>query len=103
MIFILVYVDDVIITGNNPSFLESIISKLGAEFAIRDLGPLSFFLGIQVTRHSIGIFLSQECYVSDILTRARMQACKLLPSPMSTSTKLHIGDSAFFHDPILYR
>ncbi|XP_047261907.1 uncharacterized mitochondrial protein AtMg00810-like, partial [Capsicum annuum] len=103
LIFILIYVDNIIITENNPLFLESVISKLGTEFAIRDLRPISFFLGIQVTHHSTGILLSQERYASDILTRAGMQACKLLPSPMSTSTKLHIGDSASFYKPTLYR
>jgi hypothetical protein len=49
------------------------MSHLSAEFAMKDLGPLSYFLGIAVTRSSDGLFLSQSRYATDILQRAKMQ------------------------------
>lgn len=60
MAYILLYVDDIILTTSSDSLRENIMSKLSSEFAMKDLGPLGYFLGISVTRHSGGIFLSQK-------------------------------------------
>jgi hypothetical protein len=49
-IFLLVYVDDIIVIGNNAATMQSLIAKLQADFAMKDLGPLSYFLGIQTLR-----------------------------------------------------
>jgi len=54
-IYMLVYVDDIIITGTHSSVISSLIVKLQCEFPVKDLGPLNFFLGIQVTRTSHGL------------------------------------------------
>jgi hypothetical protein len=56
-VFLLVYVDDIIVTGNNVVTIQSIITKLQADFAIKDLGSLSYFLGIQTSRDSSGLHL----------------------------------------------
>ncbi|XP_019240552.1 PREDICTED: uncharacterized protein LOC109220541 [Nicotiana attenuata] len=101
--YILLYVDDIIVTGNNSSFLESMISKLGAEFSIPDLSPLSFFLGIQASHGSSGITLSQEQYITSLLKNANMHCYKPLSTPMVVNSKLHVGDSPLFHDATLYR
>ena len=58
MAYILLYVDNSILVASSAALRQSIMSKLGSEFAMKDLGPLSYFLGISVTRHSGGIFLS---------------------------------------------
>ena len=56
-----------------------------------------------VARTKAGLSLSQHHYISSLLERAKMQLCKPLVTPMSTSTKLHKNDSPPFHDPSLYR
>jgi hypothetical protein len=56
MAYIPLYVDDIILAASSAALRQSTMSKLGSEFAMKDLGPLSYFLGISVTRHSRGIF-----------------------------------------------
>lgn len=65
MDYILLYVDDIIFTTSSDSLCEYIMSKLSYEFAMKDLGPLSYFLGISVTRHSGGIFLSEKICIKN--------------------------------------
>ena len=67
MVIMLVYVDDIIITGNNFTFLKHLISKLNSTFALKDLGPLSYFLGLEVVQYAHGLHLSQSKYIKDIL------------------------------------
>lgn len=102
MLYLLVYVDDIILTGNSDALLPSFISRLRKEFAIKDLGRLNYFLGLEVTYTSNGLFLSQSKYAFDILTRADMVDCKPVSTPLATGESLHsIGD--LFNDPTLYR
>ena len=56
--YCLVYVDDLIITGNNSVFVASIIDHLGQKFSIKDLGSLHFFLGVEVIPTAVGLFLT---------------------------------------------
>ena len=56
MVYLLLYVDDIIIIGNTP-FIAHIISKLGAAFDSKDLGPLKYFLGLQIKYTSQGLFV----------------------------------------------
>ncbi|XP_060202700.1 uncharacterized mitochondrial protein AtMg00810-like [Lycium barbarum] len=58
--YILLYVDDIILTASSDDLRRSIMALLSAEFAMKDLGPLSYFLGIAVTRNADGLFLSQN-------------------------------------------
>ncbi|MCI03707.1 copia protein, partial [Trifolium medium] len=70
--YILLYVDDIILITSSHDLRKSIMTLLASEFAMKDLGPLSYFLGIAVTRHAGGLFLSQSTYASDIIARAGM-------------------------------
>ena len=65
--YILLYVDDFIITASSDHLRTSVMSRLASEFAMTDLGPLSYFLGIAVTQHTGGLFLSQKKYVEEII------------------------------------
>jgi hypothetical protein len=56
-IFLLVYVDDIILTGTNSCFMISLIQRLHTTFALKDLNPLEYFLGIQITRTAHGLHL----------------------------------------------
>ena len=64
MAYLLLYVDDIILTASSDKLHQSIISRLSSEFAMKDLGHLSYFLGIAVTRHAGGLFLSQKKYAT---------------------------------------
>ncbi|GKF04995.1 ribonuclease H-like domain-containing protein, partial [Tanacetum coccineum] len=71
--YLLLYVDDIILTASFAAFLQWVISSLHAEFSMTDLGSLNYFLGISAKRTSTGMFLSQSKYVKEILERAHMQ------------------------------
>lgn len=68
-----------------------------------DLGPLSYFLGISVKRHSGGLFLSQSKYAEEIISRANMSSCKAVVTPVDTKSKLSGTSDPPINDPLLYR
>lgn len=69
----LTYVDDVILAGNDQQLMEQVKQYLEKEFSFKDLGPLKYFIGIEVARTSKGIVLSQRKYTLDILKETGMQ------------------------------
>lgn len=81
-VIVLVYVDDIVITGSDDLFVARIITQLGESFALKDLGTLSYFLGIEVLACKEGLFLSQHKYISDILHRHHMEGAKPLSTPI---------------------
>jgi hypothetical protein len=87
-IFILIYVDDIIIASSTPTTTQALLQQLGKDFALKDLGDLSFFLGIEVKRINDGIILTQEKYASDLLKKTGMADCKGVVTPLSISDKL---------------
>ncbi|KAL8143940.1 hypothetical protein V2J09_016972 [Rumex salicifolius] len=100
---LLVYVDDIILTASSPAFLRSVIQSLSAEFSMTDLGPLHHFLGVNVTHHNGSLFLSQERYVDDLLTRTGMLECKPCNTPVDTGRKLPADAGPPVDDPTEYR
>lgn len=86
--FILIYVDDIILTCSNSHELQNIIQKLGSVFPVKDLGDLHYFLGIQVSRINDGLLLSQEKYLEGILSDHNMAAAKPFSTPMPTTPNL---------------
>uniref|UniRef100_A0A2N9IZ37 Reverse transcriptase Ty1/copia-type domain-containing protein n=1 Tax=Fagus sylvatica TaxID=28930 RepID=A0A2N9IZ37_FAGSY len=102
IIYLLLYVDDIIITGNNSSLLDSFTHKLHSEFATKDLGSLSYFLGLEASPTPDGLFLSQLKYARDILTRAQLLDSKPVHTPMVVSQHLS-ANGPLFPDPTLYR
>jgi hypothetical protein len=91
---VLVYVDDIIVVSSSTEAITLLLKSLEKEFALKDLGELHYFLGIEVNKISDGILLSQSKYAMDILQRARMAKCKPVSTPLSTSEKLsaHVGE-----------
>ncbi|WVZ63010.1 hypothetical protein U9M48_012690 [Paspalum notatum var. saurae] len=87
-IFLLVYVDDIIITSSSQAAVDALLSDLKAEFALKDLGDLHYFLGIEVKKMNDGILLTREKYANDILKQVGMLDCKPIPTPLSISEKL---------------
>jgi hypothetical protein len=92
-IYLLVYVDDIIVTSSSPKAIDALLMDLKSEFAIKDLGDLHFFLSIEVKKMSDGLLLSQSKYADGLLRKAGMLACKPMSTPMSTSEKLTARDS----------
>ncbi|CAL9240698.1 unnamed protein product [Arabidopsis halleri] len=82
IILLLLYVDDMAITGNNSEALTMLLVELNKRFRMKDLGKLSYFLGIQVQFHSGGLFLSQQKYAEDLLAVAGMLDCAPMPTPL---------------------
>ena len=67
LIYLLLYVDDIVVTSNNSSLLASFIGKLTREFATKDLGSLNYFLGLEAHQTSTSLFLSQAKYAHELL------------------------------------
>ncbi|KAI3686614.1 hypothetical protein L1987_80294 [Smallanthus sonchifolius] len=88
MAFILLYVDDILLITSSDDLRKKFMTRLSKEFAMKDLGPLSYFLGISVTRDSTSIFLSQEKYAREILERVGLSDCNPAATPVDTQNKL---------------
>lgn len=83
-----VYVDDMIITGDDEGEIAQLKARLGKEFEVKDLGQLRYFLGIEVARGEEGVVLSQRKYVLDLLKETGMLGCKPATSPIDQKFKL---------------
>jgi hypothetical protein len=86
--FILVYVDDIIIASSSSSVVDALLRDLNANFALKDLDPLHYFLGIEVQRTATGLVLRQEKYANDLLRRVGMLGFKPTITPLSATEKL---------------
>nr|XP_019709971.1 uncharacterized protein LOC109506515 [Elaeis guineensis] len=85
---LIVYVDDIILTDDNLSEINRLKIHLAQSFEVKDLGPLRYFLGIEVARSSHGIFLSQRKYVLDLLTETGMLGCRLAATLIEQNHRL---------------
>nr|GFB01271.1 ribonuclease H-like domain-containing protein [Tanacetum cinerariifolium] len=101
-VFLLLYVDDIVLTASSDRLLQQIIASLHREFYVTDLGALNYFLGISVTHDSSGMFLSQRKYAMEILERAHIVGCNPSQTPIDTESKLGDGGTPVV-DPTLYR
>ncbi|KAL9225890.1 hypothetical protein vseg_001766 [Gypsophila vaccaria] len=100
---ILVYVDDLVIAGNNGAAIAKFKAYLGACFRMKDLGRLKYFLGIEVARSASGIFLCQRKYALDILAETGLMGSKPASTPMEENHKLALASDALMTDPARYR
>ncbi|GJT70842.1 ribonuclease H-like domain-containing protein [Tanacetum coccineum] len=100
--YLLIYVDDIILTASSPVLLQQIVDSLHKEFDMTDLGALNYFLGISAVRHPTGLFLSQKKYARQLLERAHMVNCNPSRTPIDTDSKLG-PDGVPVQDPTLYR
>jgi len=83
--YLLLYVDDIVLTASSDSLKIEIITALKREFEMTDLGALTYFLGISVKRTTTSMRLSQQKYAEDILKRANMAQCKPAATPVDTN------------------
>ena len=101
--YLLVYVDDIILTANSTTTLELLIRSLKSEFSMSDLGALHHFLGINVSPNTSGFFLCQQQYALEILERAKMLNCKPVSTPIDTSSKVSSTAGSVLSNPTHYR
>jgi hypothetical protein len=101
-IYLLLYVDDIILTASSLSLLQKTITALQHEFSMKDLGQLHHFLGMHVQHTPSGLFLSQRQYILDILDRAGMTDCKSCTTPVDLNPKLS-ADGDPVADPTDFR
>jgi hypothetical protein len=103
IIYLLVYVDDIIVTGSNSDVLEALINNIAGRFSLKDLGILSYFLGVEVIPTTTGIFLSQRKYIMDILEKTHMLDAKPSPTPMIAGCRLTLHGGSALSNPTEYR
>jgi histone deacetylase 1/2 len=100
----LIYVDDIIVISFSDHAISALLRDLNANFSIKDLGDLYYFLRIEVTKTHNGLLLTQEKYAKDLL-QVGMQGCKSTPTPLSSTEQLSLTDGTplGFDDSTQYR
>jgi hypothetical protein len=103
IIILIIYVDDLILTGSDPKLLNHVKTSLKKKFEMTDVGFLHYFIGLQVLQTNEGIFLSQSKYACDLLRRFHMDDCKPTPSPFQSGVNLSSTCTSPKVDATLYR
>jgi hypothetical protein len=103
MILLLLYVDDIIIIGDDHSSISNFKQFLHQQFEMKDLGHLSYFLGLEVSSDSTGYYLSQAKYDSNLLSRAGMTDIKVVSTSLEMNARLTPLDGTPLSDATLYR
>ncbi|XP_072066989.1 uncharacterized protein [Arachis hypogaea] len=100
---VLVYVDDLVIVGNNSAVIQRFKEYLHKYFHMKDLGRLKYFLGVEVARSQIGIFLCQRKYILDIITEIGLLGAKLVATLCEENDRLRSATGSLLSDPSIYR
>ena len=100
---IVLYVNDLLITGNDEDLIQQTRKALSTEFEMTDLGLLHYCLGIEVWQKSGEIFVSQQKYAKEILKAFGMSECKEIGTPMEVDAKLSVEDTSPLADIGSYR
>jgi hypothetical protein len=100
---LLLYVDDMLITGDDDEYIAFVKARLAEQFMMPDLGPLSYFLGIEVKLTSDGYYLSQHKYLQDLITRSGLTDTRTTATPMELHLQLRPNDGTPLVDPSRYR
>ncbi|XP_019435853.1 PREDICTED: uncharacterized protein LOC109342297 [Lupinus angustifolius] len=99
----LIYVDDLVLAGNNQKEIDLVKLCLDTHFKIKDLGPFKYFLGLEIARSTLGISICQRKYALDILVDTSFLTSRPTPTPIVNTTKLHQDTSTPHSDPATYR
>lgn len=100
---LLLYVDDVLLTGNDMSEINSVKQSLHAQFKIKDIGEAKFFLGLEIARSAAGIVLNQRKYTLELISDSGLLGCKPASTPMDNSQKLGAASGTPLEDISSYR
>ncbi|RVX01548.1 Retrovirus-related Pol polyprotein from transposon RE1 [Vitis vinifera] len=102
-IYLVVYVDDIVITGSDQDGIQKLKQHLFTHFQTKDLGKFKYFLGIEIAQSSSGVVLSQRKYALNILEETGMLDCKPIDTPIDPNVKLVPGQGKPLGDPGRYR
>ncbi|KAI5348760.1 hypothetical protein L3X38_001647 [Prunus dulcis] len=101
---LLLYVDDIILTGSSDALIQEVIDDLSSVFELKDLGLLTYFLGLQISYPSSGgIFVNQYKYAKELVAKAGMTQCKACSTPCKPYSQVLSTDGELLKDPTLYR
>lgn len=103
ILIISLYVDDLLITGNNGRLIDQFKAEMMEVFEMTDLGEMSYFLGIEVLQKENEVFICQQKYAKEILKKFKMEDCKSTTTPMNLKEKFCKEDGAKKVDEVLYR
>jgi hypothetical protein len=102
LVILLVYVDDIVITGTDSTLIGPLKQNLQASFHMKDLGSLKYFLGLEVHTDSSGIFLNQRKYTQDLIGLADLQDSPSV-APMEVNVKYRSEEGDLLADPTMFR
>ncbi|GKV44231.1 hypothetical protein SLEP1_g51429 [Rubroshorea leprosula] len=102
MVLLLLYVDDMIITRDDVASVEELKQSLSQKFEMKDLGGLSYFLGLEVISSDDGYLLSQVKYASDLVSKTELNDSKSVSTPLEPNVKLTFMDGSPLFDPTRY-
>ena len=103
VIYLLLYVDDMLLTSNNDKLIGKLMVTLQSTFRMKDMGSVHYFLGIEVRAHDEGLFLCQEKYTKDLLEIAGMAGCDPMPTPLPLQLDRVVGHDELFLEPTYFR
>ena len=103
IVLVVIYVDDLIITGDSDADINEVKLLLKQKFEMKDLGELRYFLGIEVIRSPSGIWLLQRQYGLDMLSKYGMTGCKPIFVPLEQNVKLNVETGELLEDITMYR
>ena len=100
---LLLYVDDMIITGDDMQGIQDLKHFLGRQFEMKDLGPLNYFLGLKVSSSANGYYLTQAKYTYDLISQASITDSKIVDTPIEYNYHLNSHDDESLSNATLYR
>ena len=103
IVILLVYVDDIIITGTDCGLITKLQQLLHATFHMKDLGQLTYFLGLEVHYRSHGLFVNQHKYIQDLITLVGLEDTFSTDTPMEVNVKYRKDEGDLLDEPTLYR
>ncbi|XP_019242291.1 PREDICTED: uncharacterized protein LOC109222381, partial [Nicotiana attenuata] len=103
MVFVAVYVDDVLVTGTDLEEIGTLKRYLHETFRIKDLGRLHYFLGLEILYKDNGVLISQRKFTMDLLSEFDCMKYSALTSPLDPSTKLSANEGSLLPDPSHFR
>lgn len=103
LLLILVYVDDILITGDSSEQVLQVIKALHSQFALKTMGEVHYFLGIEVTRTDGQYNLHQSQYITDLLEKTNLSDCTPVSIPIISAQKLTKGGGVPLDNPTIYR